>query len=436
MMHAMNIKSVADFIDERAIDAALLHARKTDRAWFRECLQRASEPGRLTLREIAVLLAAEGELCEELFAAAAQMKQSIFGSRVTLFAPLYLSSDYPNECAYCGERKHKQESRWLRLDQVAEQTEAIVEQGHKRVLLIAGETHPEKGFTYLLDAIATVYGTRSGHGEVRRVHANLAPPTVEQFYALREAKLAEYQGFQQSYHRRTYDAMHWAGEKASFDWRATVMHRALASGVADVGVGVLYGLYDWRWETLALVQHVRELEREYRAGSRTISVPRLSPDLATRVVSDEELLKIIAVLRLAIPYAGIAISSQEKAEIRRKSLAIGASQMSTGSGMSEVVQEAADLGFVPSFCTACYRVGRTGTSYKHLASHPHVISKNCDVNALATLLEYLCDYTAGDSRVAGEQLIEQQLGKMPATQRAFVTAMLERIRRGERDTFV
>ena len=432
----MNIKSVADFVDEQAIDSALLHARKVDRAWFRDCLQRAAEPGRLTLREIAVLLGASGELREELFAAAAQMKQSIFGSRVTLFAPLYLSSAYANECVYCDHRHEAQEARWLRLDQVAEETEAIVEQGHKRVLMISGDVPPEKGFGYLLDAIGTVYGTKSGHGEVRRVHANFAPPTVEQFYALREAKLAEYQCFQQSYHRRTYDVMH---EKSSFDWRATVMHRALASGIADVGVGVLYGLHDSRWETLALIQHIRELEAEYGIGSRTISVPRLRRGIAPRAVNDEELLTIIAVLRLAVPYAGIAISSQEKAEIRRKSLAIGVSQMSAGvrgDKAHELVRDAAELGFVPSFCTACYRVGRTGASYKHLASHPNVIRKNCDVNALATLLEYLCDYPAGDAQVAGEHLIEQQLGKMPATQRAFVTAMLERIRRGERDSFV
>ena len=392
-------------------------------------------------------MGAEGEAREELCAAAGRMKESIFGSRVVLFAPLFLSSGDADECAFCGAAETgKREQRWLRLDQVAEQTQSIVEQGHKRVLLIAGETHAARGFRYVLDAIATVYGTKSGPGEVRRVQANLAPPTVEQFYALREARLAEYQCFQVSYHRPTFETILGKTQQGGFDWRATVMHRALASGIPDVRLGVLYGLHDWRRETLAMVQHIRDLEHQFGAGARTISVPRLDAAAANPAyaVNDDDFLKIIAVLRLAIPYAGIAIASHERPELRRKSLLVGVSQMSVGSRQGEVggqplpsiLQEASELGSLPSFCTACYRVGRTGASYRHLASHPHVISHNCETNALATLLEYLCDYTAGDARIAGEHLIEQQLGKMPATQRAFVTQMLERIRRGERDTFV
>jgi 2-iminoacetate synthase len=466
----MKIKEVADFIDGREIDVALEQARRADRVAVRDCVQKALQLGRLSLRDVALLMRADGDLREELYDAARQVKQAIYGSRLVLFAPLYVSNLCTNECAYCAFRKDNKEvrRRWLKQEEIAEQTRALVEQGYKRVLLVAGEAYPKNDFGYVLESMATIYATRSGNGEIRRVHANVAPPTVEQFYALREAKLGVYQCFQESYHRPTYAAVHKAGKKTDFDWRATVMHRAMASGVGDVGMGVLYGLYDWRWETLALLQHVRELERTFGAGSHTISVPRIEAAVGSSLakrpphsVSDDDFLKIIAVLRLAVPYTGLVMSTREPAEIRRKSLEIGISQMSAGSRtdpggytqidldrdagqfevgdhrpLQEIVREVADLGFVPSFCTACYRVGRTGSNFKNLASHPHVISRNCDTNALTTLLEYLCDYTAGDSRVAGEHLIDAQLQKLPATQKAFVTAMLERIRRGERDVFV
>jgi 2-iminoacetate synthase len=246
------------------------------------------------------------------------------------------------------------------------------------------------------------------------------------------------------------------------------MHRAMASGIGDVGMGVLYGLYDWRWETLALLQHIRELERTFGAGSHTISVPRIEPAVGSKIaseppyaVNDDDFLKIVALLRLAVPYTGLVMSTREPAEIRRESLEIGVSQISAGSRtdpggysdkeldkdagqfevgdhrpLHQIVNEVAEMGFIPSFCTACYRVGRTGSDFKNLASHPHVMSRNCETNALTTLLEYLCDYSSGEARVAGEHMIEMQLEKMVPTQRAFVTAMLERIKRGERDVFV
>ena len=466
----MNIKSVADFIDEREIETALKQASRADGAMVRACLDKATAMSGLTLREVAVLMQVDGELREELYAAAHHVKHEIYGSRVVLFAPLYISNLCSNECSYCAFRKENKEVRRRSLNQqeIAEQTRILINQGYKRVLLVAGEAYPKNDFHYVLDSMATIYGTKSGNGEIRRVHANIAPPRVEQFYALREAKLGVYQCFQESYHRPTYASVHRAGNKADFDWRATVMHRAMSSGIGDVGMGVLYGLYDWRWETLALLQHIRNLERTFGAGSHTISVPRIEPAVGSKVasrppyaVSDDDFLKIIAILRLAVPYTGLVMSTREPAEIRRKSLEIGISQMSAGSrtdpgGYSEhevdkdagqfevgdqrpltqIVQEVAELGFVPSFCTACYRVGRTGSDFKNLAGHPHVMSRNCETNALTTLLEYLCDYSAGDARVAGEHMIELQLDKMPPTQRAFVTQMLERIRRGERDVFV
>ena len=466
----MNIKSVADFIDEHEIEIALKQASRADRFMVRDCVEKALSMAGLTLRETAVLMHADGELREEMYEAARAVKHGIYGSRVVLFAPLYISNLCTNECSYCALRKENKEvrRRWFSQEEIAEQTRILIEQGYKLVMLVAGEAYPKNDFQYVLDSIATIYATKSGNGEIRRVHANVAPPTVEQFYALREANLGVYQCFQESYHRPTYAAVHKSGKKADFDWRATVMHRAMASGIGDVGMGVLYGLYDWRWETLALLQHIRELERTFGVGSHTISVPRMEPAVGsavaakpTHAVSDDDFLKIVALLRLAVPYTGLVMSTREPAELRRKGLGLGVSQMSAGSHtdpgnyseheidhdagkleagdhrpLNEIVREVADLGFVPSFCTACYRVGRTGANFKNMASHPHVMSRNCDTNALTTLLEYLCDHSAGDTKVAGLHMIDMQLEKMPPTQKAFVTAMLERIKRGERDVFV
>ncbi|ABF41754.1 iron-only hydrogenase maturation protein HydG [Candidatus Koribacter versatilis Ellin345] len=465
----MNIKSVADFIKEREIEQALKLAARADRSMVQDCIQKAVSMQALTLREVAVLMCADGDLREELYEAARFVKNEIYGSRLVLFAPLYISNLCTNECSYCAFRKDNKEvrRRWLSQEEIAQETRILINQGYKRTLLVAGEAYPKNDFNYVLESIATIYATKSAKGEIRRVHANVAPPTVEQFYQLREAKLGVYQCFQESYHRPTYAAVHKAGKKADYDWRAAVMHRAMASGVGDVGMGVLYGLYDWRWETLALMQHIRDLERTFGAGSHTISVPRIEPavgsKLATRppnAVTDDDFLKIIAVLRLAVPYTGLVMSTREPAEIRRKSLEIGISQMSAGSRtdpggysestidkdagqfvvgdhrpLDEIVKEVAEMGFIPSFCTACYRVGRTGSDFKNLASHPHVMSRNCETNALTTLLEYLCDYSVSN-RVAGEHMIEMQLEKMAPTQRAFVTQMLNRIKRGERDVFV
>lgn len=457
----MNIKSVADFLNPRAIDEALAEARRADKAAIRDAIQKARSLSRLSLFEVAVLMRTDGELLEELYETARFVKNEVYGARLVLFAPLYISNLCDNECVYCDFRKGNKEvrRRWLTQNEIAEQTRNLIRQGFTRALLIAGDGYPKNDFRYLVESIGTIYGTKLGKGEIRRVHVNIAPASVEQFYELREARVGVYQCLQESYHRATYASVHKAGKKMDFEWRATVMHRAMASGIRDVGMGVLYGLYDWRWETLALFQHVRDLERTYGAGARMLSVPRLQQASAPAAhsVGDDDLLKIIAVLRLAVPYAGLAISTRESAEIRRRSLEVGISQMSAGASsgpigesdhleneaqpaderpLREIVKEVSELGFLPSFCTACFRVGRTGADFKNLASHPHVISRNCESNALATLLEYLCDYSAGDARSAGEHLIDVQLQKMPPTQRAFVTQMLERIRRGERDVFV
>ena len=449
----MNIKTEADFLDARAIESALAEAARADNVRVLDTIHKACALAHLSLTDVAILMRADGPLREDLYDGARFVKNEIYGSRLVLFAPLYISNLCSNECAYCAFRKDNTEvrRRFLSQQEIREQTRMLIDEGYKRVLLVSGEAYPRNDFNYILDSIATIYATKFGNGEIRRVHANIAPPTVEQFYQLREAKLGVYQCLQESYHRKTYAQVHKHGRKTDFDWRATVMHRAMASGIGDVGMGVLYGLYDWRWETLALLQHIRDLERTYGAGSHTLSIPRLDPTIAPEHgVSDDDLLKIVAVLRLAVPYAGLVMSTREPAELRCQGLEIGVSLMSAASRtdlaahpdsggtyrrLDELVREVAALGFIPSFCTACYRVGRTGSDFKNLASHPHVISRNCEANALTTLLEYLCDYSAAN-RVAGEHLIEIQLEKMPPTQRAFVTHMLDRIRRGERDVFV
>ncbi len=466
----MEIKAVADFLDETEIQAALDYGRKADNSRLRDCLAKARSLAGLTLSETAVLMYAGENAREELFESARAVKNAIYGPRLVLFAPIYISNLCSNECTYCAFRSKNREvrRRWLTQDEIGEQTRLLIRQGYKRTLLVAGEQYPDKNnFQYVLDSIATVYATKEGSGEIRRVHANLAPPTIQEFYQLRQAKLGVYQCFQETYHRPTYAQVHVSGKKTDFDWRATVMHRAMAAGIGDVGMGPLFGLYDWKYEILAMMQHIRDLEIIYGAGCHTISVPRIEPAVGSEFalhpphpVNDDDFLKIIATIRLAIPYTGLVMSTRESPDMRRKCLQIGISQMSAGSRtdpggysehepdkdagqfqvgdhrpLDEVVREVAEMGFVPSFCTACYRVGRTGPDFMHLAK-PGAIQRHCGANALTTLLEYLLDSATPETKVVAEHVIQQQLDKMTATQRAFVVGMLERIRRGERDLFV
>jgi 2-iminoacetate synthase len=370
-----------------------------------------------------------------------------------------------NDCLYCAFRVRNKElkRRALTQDEIRHEVELLVDEGHKRILLVAGESYPTQGFQYVLDSVATIYDVKRGNGEIRRVNVNVAPLSVDEFRALKTTGIGTYQVFQETYHRETYKAVHVGGKKRDYDWRVTAMHRAMESGIDDVGIGVLFGLSDWRFELLAMLQHIRELERAFGVGPHTISMPRLEPALGSDMasnppqpVSDIDFRKIVAILRLAVPYTGMIMSTRETANLRRETFALGVSQISAGSRtnpggyaedeqfdtaqfqlgdhrrLDEVIRDVAELGYIPSFCTACYRLGRTGMDFMDLAK-PGDIKHHCDPNALSTFLEYLEDYGSTATREAGETLIAEKTAAMDPVRRAHTEAMLDKVRAGRRD---
>ncbi len=455
-------------IDENEIAATLERNRDADEGRFREVLAKARQLNGLEPDDIAVLMTvSDPGLLGELFAAARDVKDTIYGRRLVIFAPLYVSNLCANECTYCAFRARNAEvqRRALTMEEVASEARFLIDQGHKRVLLVAGESYPREGFSYILKAIDTIYGVTHAKGEVRRINVNVAPLTLDEFRQLSDAKIGTYQLFQETYHRPTYGRVHLAGRKKDYDWRVTAMDRAMTAGIDDVGIGVLFGLFDWRYEILALMQHIRHLERQFGVGPHTLSVPRLEPatgsDLASHPphgVSDVDFRKIVAILRLAVPYTGIIMSTRESAHIRRETFALGVSQISAGSrtnpggyseeeraeasqfclgdhrSLDEVIRDVAALGYIPSFCTACYRLGRTGQDFMDLAK-PGDIKEHCDPNALATFVEFLEDYGSAEAKVVGERCVAEALWGMAEGTRRKSLKMVEKVRAGERDVY-
>ena len=460
----------ADFINEQEIEGILSAQKRPEPARVKELLAKAREMRGLSINEVACLsLVDQPELLAEICSTAKQIKEEIYGSRLVLFAPLYISNRCSNECTYCAFRATNTSltRRTLTQEEIAEETRILIRQGHKRILAVSGEALPQQGFQYILDSIATIYATKVGPGEIRRVNVNLAPQTVERFRQLKDAGIGTFQLFQETYHRPTYAAVHLKGSKRDYDWRTTSFDRAMEAGIDDVGIGVLFGLYDWRFEILAMMQHIHHLEQKFGVGPHTISFPRMEPavgsDIASRPphpVSDADFLKMIAIMRLAVPYTGMIISTREGATVRRETLEVGISQISAGSrtdpggykdgegnpngsqfqlgdhrSVDEVVRDVVSLGFVPSFCTACYRTGRTGQDFMDLAK-PGEIKYHCHPNALSTFQEYLCDYAGPVTKSAGENLISIELQHMDGQQTACALPMLNKVRGGERDVFI
>jgi 2-iminoacetate synthase len=460
----------ADFINDVEIETILAQHKRPEPAKVRELLVKAREMRGLSMDEVATLSFVESpELLQEIFATAKQIKEDIYGSRLVFFAPLYISNRCSNECTYCAFRATNAslKRRTLTQNEIAEETRILVRQGHKRILMVSGEALPPEGFQYLLDSIATIYSTRVGPGEIRRVNVNLAPQTTERFRLLKQAEIGTFQLFQETYHRPTYAAVHLKGTKRDYDWRATAFDRAMEAGIDDVGIGVLFGLYDWRFEIMAMMQQIRHLEETFGVGPHTISFPRMEPavgsDIASQPphpVSDADFMKMIAIMRLAVPYTGMIMSTRETAEVRRATLELGISQISAGSrtdpggykdgegdpngsqfqlgdhrSVEEVVSDVVSLGFLPSFCTACYRLGRTGKDFMDVAK-PGEIKYHCHPNALSTFQEYLSDYASPQAKSDGEKLISIELQHMDGQQTACALPMLNKVRRGERDVFV
>jgi 2-iminoacetate synthase len=461
-------KEFSNFVNEKEIQDHLEAAAQLGADVIREVIAKAKELKGLDSMEVAALLQCHDPVVmAEMFHAAREVKEAIYGKRLVLFAPLYISNLCQNDCQYCAFRVRNKNirRRALTQEEIAEEIHHLVRTGHKRILLVAGEAYPGEGLEYILKSIKTIYATRDGKGEIRRVNAEIAPLTVEEFRRLKDAKIGTYVLFQETYHLPTYKKMHLSGPKADYNWRLGAMGRALEGGIDDVGIGVLFGLYDFRFEVLGLLQHVRHLEKVYGLGPHTISVPRLEPADGSLVasnppfpVSDEDFKKIVAILRLAVPYTGIIMSTRETAAIRAETFALGVSQISAGSrtnpggytegeaagaqfqlgdhrNLDEVIFDVVRMGYMPSFCTACYRKGRTGEDFMDLAK-PGLIKQFCLPNAILTFKEYLEDYATPETREAGLTLIEKNMDDIPSQGRQTETKdRLVKIEQGERDLY-
>ncbi len=458
----------SNIVREKEIQEALEQAPRPDATQVAEILARAREMHGLAPADVATLCCVEDpDQLRELYRTARKVKEEIYGRRLVMFTPLYVSNLCANDCAYCSFRSSNRSlvRRALTQDEIARETRTLTAEGHKRVLLVAGEAYPREGFDYILDAIDTVYAAGRGSDEIRRINVNVAPLEVEQFAQLRAAGIGTYQIFQETYDRKVYSTVHLRGRKSDYDWRIEAMDRAFQGGIEDVGVGVLFGLADWRFELLALQQHILHLEDRFGVGPHTISVPRLEPADGAQLASDppfpvdgESFRKIVAILRLMVPYTGIIMSTRETAEIRRTTFALGVSQISAGSrtnpggysddssgtgaqfslgdhrALDEVVRDVAQLGYVPSFCTGCYRLGRVGADFMDLA-RPGDIKHHCDPNGLSSFLEYLRDYASEETREIGRKCIHSVLEEMSPEPRRRAQKMLEKVGRGESDVF-
>ncbi len=459
----------ADFINEQKISEILEANKKPDPKKVSEVLSKAREMKGLNMADVAVLTGITNpSQLQELFDTANDLKETIYGKRLVLFAPLYISNLCSNECLYCAFRATNKDivRNYLSQKQIERETEILINQGHKRVLLVAGESYPQQGFDYVLEAIRSVYKVKNEHGEIRRVNVNVAPLTTEEFKLLHAEKIGTYQIFQETYHRETYNKVHVGGKKKDYNWRAWALHRAMEADIDDLGIGVLFGLFDYRFEILAMMQHIEELEKTFGIGPHTISVPRLEPatgsDLASHppfAVTDMNFKKIVAILRLAVPYTGIIMSTRETAQMRRDTFALGVSQISAGSRtnpggyeseteddisgqfslgdhrpLDEVIKDVASMGYVPSFCTACYRMGRTGSDFMDLAK-PGDIKLHCAPNALSSFSEYLRNYSSPETREIGEKLIKESINQMSGLAKQRALKLVDRVKKGRDDVY-
>lgn len=405
--------------------------------------------------------AAKPAQVEQIFKKAAKIKQEIYGERLVLFAPLYVSDRCVNDCAYCNFRRNNTSfaRRRLTMEEIVEETKCLIDMGHKRVLLEFGEDSANNNIDYVCSAIRAVYSVKSAKGNIRRVNVNIAATTVGDYRRLKQENIGTYQLFQETFHRPTYESLH-KGPKADYDRQINAHWRAFEAGIDDLGIGVLFGLYDWRYEVRALIEYARKMESELGVGPHTISVPRwrqaasFSPAYP---VSDHDFLKIIAILRIAVPYTGIILSTRETAHIRQKAFQLGVSQASAASvcvpggyegvrnegqftiqdsrSVNEVIKAIINDGLIPSFCTACYRRGRTGEKFMGLA-RPGDIHKFCRPNALLTFAEYLEDHADNEMRENGAKLIDRFLNEIKEDEiREQIKERMKEIKKGKRDSY-
>lgn len=459
-----------DFLDENIINQIISDAEKKseDFELVREILKKAEKAEGITDEEAAILLSIKDEnLLEEMYAVSKKIKEKIYGKRIVMFAPLYISNYCVNNCRYCGYKHCNDElfRKKLNSEELIAEVKALEKLGHKRIALEAGEDPINCSIDYVLDCIKDIYSIKFKNGSIRRINVNIAATTVENYKRLKEAEIGTYILFQESYHKPTYEYFHLQGPKKDYEYHTTAMFRAREAGIDDVGIGVLYGLYDYKYETIAMIRYANELEKVTGVGPHTISVPRLRPaenvslENYPHLVEDKNFKKLVAVLRLAVPYTGLIISTREEAGFRDEIIDIGISQVSSGSctgvgGYSEreknidekpqfelgdnrspmeMLKSLIESGYIPSYCTACYRNGRTGDRFMEIAKSGQ-INVMCEANALMTLKEFLLDYADEDLRALGDRVIMETLEKMPNEEfKAKIRENLKLIESGVRD---
>ena len=454
--------------DEIMETLAYAEANKNNRPLIDQILARARERKGLSHREAAVLLDCQLEdKNQEIFALAEQIKKDFYGNRIVMFAPLYLSNYCVNGCVYCpyhAKNKHIARKK-LTQEEIRREVIALQDMGHKRLALETGEDPVNNPIEYVLESIQTIYGIKHKNGAIRRVNVNIAATTVENYRKLKEAGIGTYILFQETYHKESYLKLHPTGPKHDYAYHTEAMDRAMEGGIDDVGCGVLFGLEGYRYEFAGLLMHAEHLEAVFGVGPHTISVPRIKraddidPDAFDNGIDDDIFAKIVACIRIAVPYTGMIISTRESQKCRERVLHLGISQISGGSRTSvggyaeeepeescseqfdvsdkrtldQVVNWLMGMGYIPSFCTACYREGRTGDRFMSLCKSGQ-IQNCCHPNALMTLKEYLTDYASEDTRRKGLALIEKEIGSIPKENvREMVKKRLKAIENGERD---
>ena len=469
-MYNVKSKKATEFIDHQEILDTLEYAKtnKDNRELIEQLIERARDCKGLTHREAALLLECDQpDLIEKMFKVAKEIKEKFYGKRIVMFAPLYLSNYCINGCVYCpyhAKNKHIARKK-LTQEEIRQEVIAIKDMGHKRLALETGEDPKNNPIEYVLESIKTIYSIQHKNGAIRRVNVNIAATTIENYRKLKEAGIGTYILFQETYHKENYEALHPTGPKSDYAYHTEAMDRAMEAGIDDVGCGVLFGLNTYRYDFVGLLMHAEHLEATMGVGPHTISVPRICPadDISTEdfenAIDDDTFQKIVAVIRIAVPYTGMIISTRESKACREKVLDLGISQISGGSrtsvggyveeepeeensaqfdvsdrrSLDQVVNWLLDLGYIPSFCTACYREGRTGDRFMKLVKSGQ-IANCCQPNALMTLKEYLIDYASPDTLAKGEKVIQEELKKIPRDRtREIAQQNLKEIETGKRD---
>lgn len=464
------LRETESFIPHNEIYELLESTKNPDKKLIEQIVEKSLNKERLTPKETASLLNADNpELIHMIFTAAKQLKEKIYGNRIVLFAPLYIGNECINGCSYCGFRIQNKDviRKTLSDEELYHELHALTSKGHKRLIVVFGE-HPMYSPKFIADIIQKIYIFKNKTGEIRRVNVNAAPQTVDGYRIIKEVGIGTFQIFQETYHLPTYKKLHTSGPKSSYIYRLFGLDRAMVAGIDDVGIGALFGLYDWRFEVMGLMYHTKHLEERFGVGPHTISFPRIEPAFNTPLadnppypVSDYDFKRLIAIIRLSVPYTGLILTARERPKIRYEALELGVSQIDAGSSigvgsysqkdqqvvkksqfilgdtrpLDDVIKELAQNGYIPSFCTACYRAGRTGQHFMEFTI-PGFVKQFCTPNALLTLKEYLTDYATLETKKVGESLIEKELSRMTEQRREGLKKLLRQIEVGVRDVRV